>query len=66
MVSFPENSNTWFSNTSNFPAEFKESVLDCMYLFSSEMSSQGWGQILKKKTATCAVTRQISLHLHPT
>ena len=27
---------------------------------------QGWGQILKKKTATCAVTRQISLHLHLT
>ena len=27
---------------------------------------QGWGQILKKKTATCAVTQQISLHLHPT
>ena len=33
----------------------------------SECLNQGWGQILnKKKPATCAVTRRISLHPHPT
>ena len=30
------------------------------------MNITGMGTDLKKKTATCAVTRQISLHLHPT